>query len=47
MEAKLANADFARNAPADVVAKDRARVAQLRTEIGQLTAQMARVEALR
>jgi valyl-tRNA synthetase len=46
MEAKLGNAEFARNAPADVVQKDRARMAELRTEIGQLTAQRARVDAL-
>jgi valyl-tRNA synthetase len=47
LEGKLANAEFARNAPADVVAKDRARLAELRTEIGQLAAQIARVDALR
>jgi valyl-tRNA synthetase len=47
LEGKLANADFARNAPADVVAKDRLRLSELRTEIGQLTAQAARVNALR
>jgi len=47
LEAKLASAEFARNAPADVVAKDRARLAELRTEIGQLGAQIARVDALR
>jgi valyl-tRNA synthetase len=47
LEGKLANADFARNAPAEVVAKDRLRLAELRTEIGQLTAQVARVIALR
>jgi valyl-tRNA synthetase len=47
LEVKLANADFARNAPADVVAKDQVRLAELRTEIGQLTAQVARVNALR
>jgi valyl-tRNA synthetase len=46
LDAKLGNADFARNAPADVVAKDRVRVSELRTEIGQLTAQIARVTAL-
>jgi valyl-tRNA synthetase len=46
LEAKLENPDFARNAPADVVEKDRARVSGLRTEIGQLTAQMERVSAL-
>jgi valyl-tRNA synthetase len=47
LEGKLANTEFARNAPADVVAKDRARLAELRTEIGQLAAQIARVDALR
>jgi valyl-tRNA synthetase len=47
LEGKLANAEFARNAPAEVVAKDRLRLAELRTEIGQLTAQVARVNALR
>jgi valyl-tRNA synthetase len=47
LEGKLTNAEFARNAPADVVAKDRARLAELRTEIGQLGAQIARVDALR
>jgi valyl-tRNA synthetase len=47
LEGKLANAEFARNAPAEVVAKDRARLAELRTEIGQLAAQIARVDALR
>jgi valyl-tRNA synthetase len=47
LEGKLANAEFARNAPADVVTKDRARLAELRTEIGQLGAQIARVDALR
>ena len=46
MEAKLGNGEFARNAPADVVTKDRLRVAELRTEIGQLTAQIARVKGL-
>ncbi len=47
LEIKLANADFARNAPADVVAKDRLRLSELRAETAQLSAQMARVEALR
>jgi valyl-tRNA synthetase len=46
LEAKLANSQFAANAPADVVAKDKQRVAELRTEIGQLTAQTARVNKL-
>jgi len=47
LEGKLANADFARNAPAEVVAKDQLRLSQLATELGQLSAQIARVEALR
>ena len=42
LEAKLANANF-RNAPADVVAKDRARLGELRAEIEQLASQIARV----
>ena len=44
---KLGNAEFRANAPADVVAKDEARAAELRTEIQQLDAQRGRVEALR
>jgi valyl-tRNA synthetase len=47
MESKLNNAEFARNAPAEVVAKDRQRLRDLRTEIGQLAAQIARVTALK
>jgi valyl-tRNA synthetase len=47
LDAKLTNAEFAANAPAEVVAKDRQRLEELRTEIGQLTAQIARVNALR
>jgi valyl-tRNA synthetase len=47
MESKLSNAEFARNAPADVVAKDQQRLSELRTEIGQLAAQIARVTALK
>jgi valyl-tRNA synthetase len=47
MEAKLGNAEFAKNAPAAVVAKDRQRLAELRTEIGQLEAQIARVSKLK
>ena len=43
---KLDNADFARNAPADVVEKDRIRLSELRIELKQLTAQIARVTAL-
>jgi valyl-tRNA synthetase len=47
LENKLSNADFARNAPPEVVAKDRQRLADLRTEIAQLTAQIARVTHLK
>ena len=47
LDAKLSNADFVRNAPADVVAKDQARLAELRGELGQLTAQVERVNRLR
>jgi len=46
MESKLGNAEFARNAPPEVVAKDRQRLSELRTEMGQLAAQIARVTAL-
>ena len=46
LEAKLANADFAKNAPPDVVAKDRTRLTELRAELGQLAAQIARVHRL-
>jgi valyl-tRNA synthetase len=45
--AKLSNSQFARNAPPDIVAKDQQRVAELRTEIGQLLAQIARVTKLK
>jgi valyl-tRNA synthetase len=44
---KLNNAEFLANAPADVVAKDQARAAELRSELSQLDAQRARVEAMR
>jgi valyl-tRNA synthetase len=47
MESKLNNAEFAKNAPAEVVAKDQQRLAELRTEIGQLAVQIARVTALK
>jgi valyl-tRNA synthetase len=46
LDAKLANVDFAKNAPAEVVAKDQARLSELRTEIDQLARQAARVNAL-
>jgi valyl-tRNA synthetase len=47
LDAKLGNSEFARNAPPDVVAKDQQRLAELRTEIAQLTAQIARVRELK
>jgi valyl-tRNA synthetase len=47
MESKLRNAEFAKNAPAEVVARDQQRLAELRTEIGQLAAQIARVTRLK
>jgi valyl-tRNA synthetase len=47
LETKLGNADFAKNAPPEVVAKDRQRLAELRTEIAQLAHQIARVRALK
>jgi valyl-tRNA synthetase len=46
MESKLGNAEFAKNAPPEVVAKDQQRLAELRTEINQLSAQIARVSGL-
>ncbi len=46
LSGKLSNGDFARNAPAEVVAKDQARLAELRIEIDQLVKQTARVNAL-
>ena len=46
LTAKLNNADFAKNAPPDIVAKDRQRIDELRIEIGQLTAQIVRVRGL-
>ncbi|HZE45135.1 MAG TPA: valine--tRNA ligase [Steroidobacteraceae bacterium] len=47
LEAKLGNSQFAQNAPADIVAKDQQRLEELRTEIGQLSAQTARVTKLK
>jgi len=46
LEAKLANAEFVRNAPPEIIAKDRARLAELSTELEQLGAQQGRVTAL-
>jgi len=47
MEAKLGNSQFAKHAPPDIVAKDQQRLEELRTEIGQLSAQTARVTKLK
>ncbi|HXI49031.1 MAG TPA: hypothetical protein VNH39_10615, partial [Steroidobacteraceae bacterium] len=47
LEAKLGNSQFARNAPPDIVAKDQQRLEELRTEIGQLSAQTTRVTKLK
>jgi valyl-tRNA synthetase len=47
LEAKLGNSQFAKNAPPDIVAKDQQRLEELRTEIGQLSAQTARVMKLK
>jgi valyl-tRNA synthetase len=47
LESKLSNSQFARNAPPEIVAKDQQRLEELRTEIGQLTAQTARVNKLK
>jgi len=47
MESKLSNAEFAKNAPAEVVAKDQQRLSELRTELRLLAAQIARVTALK
>jgi valyl-tRNA synthetase len=46
LQAKLADQKFAANAPPEVVARDSQRLAELRTETGQLAAQAARVRAL-
>jgi valyl-tRNA synthetase len=46
LEAKLGNSQFAANAPPEIVAKDQQRLEELRTEIGQLSAQTARVSKL-
>jgi valyl-tRNA synthetase len=46
LSAKLASGDFARNAPAEVVAKDERRRGELREEIDRLDVQIKRVRAL-
>jgi len=47
LQAKLTNVEFSRNAPAEVVAKDQARLEELHLELDQLAAQVSRVTALR
>jgi valyl-tRNA synthetase len=47
MTIKVSNPQYAQNAPQDIMAKDQQRLAELRTEIGQLTAQIARVAKLK
>jgi valyl-tRNA synthetase len=47
LAAKLANGQFASNAPPEIVAKDQQRLEELRTEIAQLSAQTARVTKLK
>ena len=47
METKLGNVEFVKNAPPDIIAKDSLRLAELRTEIGQLSAQITRVTKLK
>jgi valyl-tRNA synthetase len=47
MTSKLSNSEFAKNAPPDVVAKDQQRLSDLHIEIRQLSAQIAKVAALK
>ncbi|HEX3915579.1 MAG TPA: valine--tRNA ligase [Steroidobacteraceae bacterium] len=47
LESKLSNSQFALNAPPEIVAKDQQRLEELRTEIGQLSAQTERVTKLK
>ncbi|HEU0225417.1 MAG TPA: valine--tRNA ligase, partial [Steroidobacteraceae bacterium] len=46
-EAKLANDSFVRNAPAEVVAQEQARVLEFKRELAQLAEQFERVASLR
>ena len=46
VESKLANASYVANAPAEVVAKDRARLTELAQQIAEFKAQRAKVAAL-
>ena len=45
-EAKLANENYVNKAPADVVNKERDKVAELRSEIARLEEQLQRIEAI-
>jgi valyl-tRNA synthetase len=45
-QAKLGNADFIGRAPAEVVEKERARVAELQTAVTKLEEQLARIRQL-
>jgi valyl-tRNA synthetase len=47
LEAKLANEEFVRNAPPDIIARDRTRLAEINIELEQLAAQYARVSQLK
>ncbi len=46
MSAKLSNESFVRNAPEEVVAKDRERVAELERAVAGMTAQLERIRGL-
>jgi valyl-tRNA synthetase len=46
-ENKLSNPEFVRNAPAPVTARARERAEELKRELSQLAAQLARLEKLR
>jgi valyl-tRNA synthetase len=46
-EAKLGNENFVRNAPAEVVAQEQARVLEFKRELAQLAEQYERVASLR
>ena len=46
LQAKLTNENFVRNAPPEVVAKDRERVAELERTMDSLTTQLKKVQGL-
>jgi valyl-tRNA synthetase len=46
VEGKLKNESYVKNAPAEVVEKDRARLAELAQQIAEYRAQRAKVERL-